>query len=376
MTAARAIAGPIVDPLVRDIQEAIESGDRVRQSLLVRRSAEALTRRWSRLPVESKADYDLLLAALIGLVDESARRAFALRIAPLRKAPPRTAMLLAQDRSVRVAEPLLSECRSFNDGWFEALAGSCGNLHRAAIARRRGLGVALCNALVRLGDADVIAVLLSNPDAAISAEALPQLMRYAQQSESVAVRLTGRRDLPAACREPLTDLALRRARTALAAEVELDPGLAAELPARIAATLALPVEPARHARFDASMSLGDEARGPAVTSARLERWIELRRVEDVLATLALNAGLPIAPVVAAYDADDMAALAVLVRGLDHPWSTLKALLNTRFRDAIVLEMLTLSHTLMQELAPGTARRLVRYAMALQDRAAYVAQLPG
>lgn len=367
---------PRVDALVRDIQEAIESGDRARQSQLVRRSADLLTKRWSRLPVEDKADYDILLAGLLSQVDEPARRAFAVRVAELRRAPPRTSALLAQDRSIRVAEPVLTQSRSFGDGWFQAVATACGDLHRAAIARRAGLGAPLCEALIRLGDAGVVAVLLANPSASISLESLPLLMRHARASEEVAVRLGARGDLPDFARVELAALALQRAEAALAGDVDIDSALAAALPGRIAALLAASVPDVRRARFDASMAGAGDLLAATVTPARLERWLELRRVEDVLAALAQGAGLEITPLVATFDAEDVAALSVVLRGLDYPWSTLKALLNARFRDAIPLDTLVASHRLMTDLGPGSARRLVRHAMALQGRTAYLAQLPG
>lgn len=367
---------PRVDGLVRDIQKAIESGDRARQSLLVRRSADLLTRRWSRLPAEDKADFDLLLAGLLSQVDEPARRAFAVRVAELRRAPPRTAALLAQDRSIRVAELVLTQSRSFGDGWFQAVATACGDLHRAAIARRAGLGAPLCDALVRLGDANVVAALLANPSATIPPESLPLLMGHASASEEVAVRLCARDGLPAASRTELAALARTRAEVALAGDIDIEPALAAILPGRIADGLAAPVSPARLARFEASMAGAGDVLAATVSPARLERWVELRRVEDVLSALAGHAGLPIAPLVAAFDAEDSAALSVVLRGLDLPWSTLKALLSARFRDAIPLDTLVACHRLMTDLGPGSARRLVRHAMALQGRSAYLAQLPG
>ena len=367
---------PRADALVRDIQDAIESGDRGRQSQLVRRSAELLTRRWSRMPVEDNADYDTLLAALVSQVDEPARRAFAVRVAELRRAPPRTTTLLAQDPAIRVAEPVLTRSRSFDDGWFAEVATGCSDQHRAAIALRTAPGPALCDALVRLGDAGVVAVLLANPAASPSPESLPLLMRHAETSEEIAVRLGARAGLPAGCRAELARLAQRRAEAALSDDIGIDPAISAALPARIATLLAAPVPSGRSARFAVSMATAGDLLAARVPPERLERWLELRRVEDVLANLAQGAGLTIDVLVAAFDSEDSAALSVILRGLDHPWTTLKALLNTRSRDAISPEALVIAHGLMTHLTPSTARRLVRYAMALQGRTAYLAQLPG
>lgn len=366
---------PHIDSLVSDIQAAIESGDRIRQSQLVRRSADLLTKRWSRLPAADKPDYDLLLTGLLSQADEPARRAFAIRVSELRRAPPRTAGLLAQDGSIDVAGPVLTQSRSFDDGWFQTVATACGDLHRAAIARRTGLGAPLCDVLIRLGDAGVAAALLANPSAMVAPGNLPLLMRHAAVSEEVAVRLGARSDLPGSYRADLAKLALRRAETALAGDTDLEPDVAGALPARIAALLAMPVQDARRARFDASMADAADLLAAAAAPARLERWLELRRIEDVLAALAQGAELEIAPLVAAYDAEDVAALSVILRGLDYPWSTLKALLNARFRDAIPLDILVAAHRLMTDLGPGSARRLVRYGMALQGRTAYLASLP-
>ncbi|MGU3480190.1 DUF2336 domain-containing protein [Methylobacterium sp. D48H] len=351
----------------------IEKCDVDKQVQFLRASAAALVEYWSRLPEEERSSYDIMLARLLSKVDEESRYIFALRIIELKRPPMRTAILLAQDRSLRIATLIVIQMQNFKDEWLLGVAINCSNMHRAAIARRDGLCVSICDTLIRLGDASVAAAVLSNSKACISTENVPLLMQHASQSEEVAIRLITFVGLPASYRNELLEYALERARESLREDTDVDPTIVEALPERIAALLSAPVAPARLARFQVSMSIAGELLVKPVSSDRLERWVELRRLEDVLAILAYEAGLPIGSVVAAYDAEDSAALAVILRGLGRPWTTLKALLSARSREVISPATVLACHNLMIGLGSATARRLIRFAMAKDGRTAYLAQ---
>jgi len=78
--------------------------------------------------------------------------------------------------------------------------------------------------------------------------------------------------------------------------------------------------------------------------------------------------------VACYDTPDPRVLAVMLRGLDHPWSVLKALLRARHAGAPGPEVLGDAHRLHADLSVASARRLARYAMVRLGRSAFTAHL--
>lgn len=372
-----AVAGrappPRLERLVADIEAAIVSGDPRRQSDLVVRSAEALTRRWSRLAPTEKPGFDHLLAGLLGQVDEAARIAFAGHLAPLRRAPRLTVTRLARDPSARVAGTLLATCPSFDEPWLLDLVAVVGEPHRRAIARRTALGGAVCDALLASGEPSVAAALLGNPGAAIPETALPGLATMALGSEAVALALVAWPGLSDAIRDDLVRLAAGRARADLLAEGIIEAADVEAMLEGVAEGLAAPASPLRVARCTGAASIADTVFGAGpIEAARIARWASLGRIEDALAALARDAGLPVASVVACQDAPDPRALTALVRGLGHPWTLAKTLLRVRPGGLPPWDTLLAAYRLHQETSPRTARRLLRYAAARVALSAFTA----
>lgn len=363
---------PGLEWLIREIKAAIASGDHVYQSAVVVRSADALTRRWSRLSPQDKPGFDRLLAGLLHQVDEAARITFAKCLTPLRRAPPLTTNVLACDQSIQVAGPLLEACPSFDEDWLLEIILACGDLHRCAVARRPALSSSLCDVLLRCESPKVSAVLLSNPGANITSEAVPTLMRMAARYENIAVALGARVDLQSSDRVKLAELARSRAYSCLACDAVFDEVASQHLLHAISQIFAAPVTPERAARFaGVAMIAGDVFGRKQVASARLERWIDARRVEDVLAALARDAGLPWMNIIACYDAIDPRGLAVVLRGLDHPWSVLKAVLRARHAGSISEAVLGTSYRLYADLSAASARRIAQYAAVQLGQSAFM-----
>lgn len=361
-----------LNDLVRRIEEALRSGDTALQSKLVLQSAELLTKRWSRLPPPDKPAFDALLVTLCGQIDTTARRAFAERLAPLRLGPPRTAQALARDASVAVAEPLLAGCSCLGDDLLAEVATSGGAGHRRAIAARPSLPPPLTDRLVRHGDGHVAVRLLDNPGARFSEAGFAGLITHSERAEAVTLRLALRPDLPAPHRPTLLKLTRQRATEALKADLGNDG--AARLLDQARETLTRPVAEDRVARFRASLDvIGSRFTGPhrGPNASQLERWITLNRIEDGLAAIAHAAGLPLPMTVAAFDAPAPAPLAAILRGLDHPWPVLKALLVRRFGETLSPAMADEIWTLHRRLRPGTARRLIRCAAMPMGCAAFL-----
>jgi len=366
---------PRLDRLVSDIEAAIRSGDRDRQSDLLMRSADVLTRRWSRLPPPDKPAFDGLLAGLLDQVDENARATFARHLAPLRRAPRRAATRLATDSSITVARPLLETCPSFDEAWLLELVGRLEPAHQRAIARRQAVSAPVCDALVRLGTPGVAAVLLGNPGADISPRLLSALASRAAGSEAIAMALASRADLAAEDRAVLVDLAHRKALAALVADHGGDPAAAEALLALVAGTFASPVPPERASCYAGAAVIagrpGGFGPGPVATG-RLVQWLALRRLEDVVAVLARDAGLPIGVMIACTETASPQALALVLRGLGHSWTLLKALLRRPSAPDPDPEVLAAVHWLHAETSNATARTVARYAAVRIGLSAFAA----
>lgn len=364
---------PRLDLLVRDIESAIISKDRARQSELVLRSAAALTRHWSRLPVADKPSFDRLLASLLDQVDLEARATFAQCLMPLRRAPRITTTRLACDSSPAVSMSLLEHCPSFDDAWLLQIIESVGPEHQLAMARRRTLGPGLTDSLLRGGEPTIAAALLTNPGAALSAGALDRLLTGAAGSLPLLLALANRADLSEAGRAALAAIARQSASQALTEEGEFSCEEADTLLDHVARTFRAPVCSEDLARHVASAAVA--GRGPGAKPTRsltIADWLDRRRHEDVLATLARDVDLPVAVLIACRDAPMPHALTIIMRGLGHPWSLLKALLQVAARGVVAPECLGVAHRLHFEIGPRTARMVARYAAIQSGTGAFVA----
>lgn len=357
---------PRLAALVGDIEAAIASEDRARQSELVLRSAAALVRCWSRLSPKDKPSFDHLLAGLLDQVDTEARAAFARHLTPLRRAPRITTTRLACDSSPEVAAPILEACPSLDDVWLLQILPLAGPWHQAAIARRPAIGAEVAEALLRGCHPAAVAALLSNAHVTVRAEALGALVPEAMASLPLMLALAARADLPKAAHAALTEAARQQALQALAAEGEFDGEEAGELLDHGIRTFCAPVSPDRLARYAASVAVAARhpGRKPA-TPARIMDWLDRHGIEDALATLARDGDLPIESLIACHEAPSPQALALVVRGLGHPWSVLKALLYAA-PEGTRPERLGVAHRVHCEVGPRTARMVARYA-AIQAR---------
>ena len=364
---------PRLDLLVRDIEAAILGKDRARQSALVLRSAAALTRHWSRLPATDKPSFDRLLASLLEQVDEEARATFAQCLTPLRRAPRITTTRLARDPSPAVSVPLLAQCPSFDDAWLLDIIHGIGPEQQAAIARRRSLGPAVAGLLLQGREPRVVAGLLTNPGAALAADAVDSLVPEAAGSLPLLLALANRADLSEAGRATLAAIARQSAAQALTEEGEFSGGEADTLLDHVARTFRMPVCAEHLDRHAASAAVA--AKDPGAKPARastLAEWLARRRLEDVLATLARDVDVPVGVLIACHAAPTPHALTMIVRGLGHPWSLLKALLQAAAGGAVSPECLGVAHRLHFEIGPRTARMVARSASIPTGTGAFLA----
>src|SRR5439155_443294 len=90
----------------------------------------------------------------------------------------------------------------------------------------------------------------------------------------------------------------------------------------------------------------------------------LRRVEDVVAVLGRDAGLPVDVVIACAETADRSALAVVLRGLGHSWGLLKALMHLPRAAQPTPETLAAIHRLHADMGEPTARHDLPHARRL------------
>ncbi len=98
--------------------------------------------------------------------------------------------------NTEVAGILLEQCKSITDHDLIEIVEDGDNEKQRLIARRRDLSPALCDALVRNGDASVYLTIVRNPGASLSHDAFVQLSEQARSQPTLQAPLATRGDTP------------------------------------------------------------------------------------------------------------------------------------------------------------------------------------
>lgn len=135
-----------------------------------------------------------ILGTLIRDVELTVRKALARKLAAHGQAPANLVIELANDE-IAVAAPVLEQSMVIKDPELIAVISNRTREHQLAVTRRGEISEAVCSALVETGDEGVIASLLQNENAAISAATLEYLVEQSRRVDVFQKPLLDRREL-------------------------------------------------------------------------------------------------------------------------------------------------------------------------------------
>ena len=148
------------------------------------------------LTVQERALITDILEKLIREVSLDIRRRLAVRLAEAPGTPRELAVLLANDE-IDIASPVLLKSGALEDVDLIEIVRNRSTQHLLAIAMRRDLSTAVADALVEVGEKDVIRTLLENQEAQISRATMSYLVEQSRTVDEFQEPLVKRRDLPA-----------------------------------------------------------------------------------------------------------------------------------------------------------------------------------
>jgi uncharacterized protein (DUF2336 family) len=263
-------------------------------------------------------------------VDGKDRVDLSRRLADIGNAPVRAVTDLAQDADLAVAEPVLERSIRLNDNDLLTVAGEREQGHLLAVSRRRALSERVADVLVKRGDQTVLRTIAQNEGAKLSDETLTNLVQKALGDNDLRSALLKRPNMPSERLRVLTDVAPQAKDT----KPKPNPKAAADMQrmegalAKLAVAMTSSAEPSRDIAF-ALERLTRTTKGKPVEEVRVSNWIKAEKIDDALAALALNSGLPADTVVRAYDASDYEPLLLVVRAARVNWNIFKILLTAR-----------------------------------------------
>jgi uncharacterized protein (DUF2336 family) len=147
------------------------------------------------LTLQERALITDIIEKLIREVSLDIRRRLAVRLAEAPGTPRELAVLLANDE-IDIASPVLLKSGALEDVDLIEIVRNRSTQHLLAIAMRRDLSTAVADALVEVGEKDVIRTLLENQEARISRATMAYLVEQSRTVDEFQEPLVKRRDLP------------------------------------------------------------------------------------------------------------------------------------------------------------------------------------
>ncbi|OLF72296.1 hypothetical protein AWH62_10700 [Maricaulis sp. W15] len=139
--------------------------------------------------------FDEVLSALAEQTAQDAREELSQRFADTPLAPRGLVLKLAQD-AIEVAGPMLSKSSVLSEDDLMAIAEKGGQHHLKAMSKREAVSERLSDTIVRRGDDETVATLISNEGAQLSRETFETVSERAETSQVLQAPLVRRSDTP------------------------------------------------------------------------------------------------------------------------------------------------------------------------------------
>ena len=163
--------------LIDELEDAVNKSDMRRRATTLRRLTDLFIVNGSGFSEQQIAMFDEVMSRLVIAIDSSARAEFGDLIAKHPNAPPRTSRVLALDDEIKVAGPILSHSRQFDDATLIEGAKTKSRNHLYAISQRELIGEAVTDVLVERGNEEVVRSTAANPGAQFPSTAARRLRR-------------------------------------------------------------------------------------------------------------------------------------------------------------------------------------------------------
>src|SRR5258707_8545995 len=203
---------------IQNIDAAIAHAPTGRRAKMLEQLTDLFLARASHCSDEEIALFDDVITRLAAEIEVKARILLSERLAPVANAPPAIVEMLAFGDEPEVAGPMLMLSERLDEKILIANAERKSQQHLFAISRRRSLGEALTDVLVRRGDGAVAVSVAANPGAKLSESGFQTLVERSAGDDRLAESVGARREIPPHLFLKLLTIASERVREKLRAE--------------------------------------------------------------------------------------------------------------------------------------------------------------
>ncbi len=182
--------------LISELEIAVQSGSKAERVDTLRRITDLFLSTQDRLSAEQIDVFDEVIGHLARRIEIRALAELSERLAPIDNAPPGVIRDLAREDEIAVAGPVLTNSTRLSNPDLVEIASTKGQPHLLAISGRRALAEPVTDILIERGDLQVHRKLASRSDARFSEHGLSQLVKHAEDDDSLTETLGLRLDLP------------------------------------------------------------------------------------------------------------------------------------------------------------------------------------
>lgn len=340
---------------IHELQDTISNGSTDRRLSSLRKVTDLFLDHGSRLGPAQVDIFDSLLLGFISDCDIDALVELSRKLGPVSFAPLSVLKRLASDLNITVASPVLAQSPVLSSDHLMEVATSRGQGHLLAISSRSAIDATVTQALIDLGDRDVLRRVAGNDGATISRAGFVRLVAAAKGDPLLAEKTGLRADLPVRLLRDLLDNSASAVHARLMSKAPVL--LRAQIQGHVETIVQASKRQAERPRdLRSAMALVEglmESR--QLTENKLAEFANDRQYESIIAALAALSGAPIALIQPLMRVHRHDGLLTACRAADLSWETAKAVILSRLMSMPAAEIEQLRKT-YNEVSFSSAKR--------------------
>ncbi len=340
---------------IQELQDAISHGSTGRRLTSLRKVTDLFLDHGSRLGHAQIEIFDSLLLSFIGDSDVDALVELSRKLAPVSFAPISVLRRLAGDLNVAIASPVLTQSPVLSSNDLMEIATSRGQGHLLAISGRSEIDAAVTQALIDLGDREVLRRVAGNEGATVTRAGLLRLVAASKGDPLLAEKTGLRSDLPVRLLHELLDNCAGAVHARLMSKAPAP--LRAEIQSRVETiTLESKKQAERPRDLRSAVALVERlVENRELTEDKLADFAKDRQYETIIACLAAMTGAPIPLIQPLMRVHRHDGLMTACRAADLSWETAKAVILSRLLSMSAPELEKLRKT-YEEVSFSSAKR--------------------
>ncbi|MGL5165849.1 MAG: DUF2336 domain-containing protein [Afipia sp.] len=314
---------------IQELQDAISNRSTDRRVTSLRKVTDLFLDHGSRLGQAQIEIFNSLLLSFIDDCDIDALVELSRKLAPVPFAPISVVRKLATDPNVAIASPMLTQSLVLSSEDLLEVATLCGQGHLLAISGRAEIDAAVTQALIDLGDREVLRRVAGNEGAPITRVGFLRLVAASKGDPLLAERTGLRADLPVRLLHDLLDNCAGAVHARLMAKAPVS--LRVEIQNRVE-NIALESKRQAERPRDLRSALALIERlveNRQLTEDKLVEFAKDRQYETIIAALAAMTGAPIPLIQPLMRIHRHDGLMTACRAADLSWETARAVILSR-----------------------------------------------